>query len=81
MNDTNNKQIIKNKTEKLMELLLSLDTEIAQKINSRKEKNNSIDLDYIAKYKTEKNKEIAIFKKDLNSLIEEVDIIINNITK
>ena len=44
--------------------------------------NHSIpDLDYIAKYKTEKNKEFDKLKSELNNIVDDIDNIIKNITE
>ena len=48
-------------------------------IKNINEKLNSNDLDYIAKYKTEKNKELDILKLELNNILKDIDNIITNI--
>lgn len=88
MDNGNQKDIINRKKNELIKSMNLLGNIIASKI---KEKNNTIiglnaklentDLDYIAKYKTKKNKEFDSLKSELNTILKDIDTIITNITK
>ena len=86
MYDTNYKNILKEKENKLVEALNLLDSSIKEKIELKDKKIN--ELEENAKnfkvddtYKEEKNKEINEFKLELNNILKDIDNIIANITK
>ena len=87
MLETSNKNIIKSKKTDLVNALDNLSVIVFNKIKSKDEEINNIkkqppfDLDYIAKYKTEKNKEFDLLKAELNSIVGDIDNIIKNITE
>lgn len=87
MDNVNYRNTLKNKKIELINYLDLLGKNITAKV---KEKNKTIDdlnkklqntdLDYIAKYKNEKNKEFDLLKSELNSILADIDNIINDIT-
>lgn len=87
MDNANYSDTLKNKKIELINSLNLLGKTVTAKI---KEKNKTIedlnkklqntDLDYIAKYKSEKNKEFDSLKSELNSILADIDNIINDIT-
>ncbi len=86
MNEVNNVNIIKEKKTQLLNALDDLSITILNKIKSKNEEilnaQNTIkpDLDYLAKYKTEKNKEFDQLKSELNDIVNNIDNVIKNIT-
>ena len=87
MLETRDKNIIKSKKTDLVNALDNLSIIVLNKIKSKDEEISNIkkqpplDLDYIAKYKTEKNKEFDLLKAELNSIVGDIDNIIKNITE
>lgn len=86
MNELNNKKIISEKKTILLNALDDLSITILNKIKSKNEEINNIqkhctpDLDYLAKYKSIKNEEFDKLKSELNSIVNDIDNIIKNIT-
>lgn len=87
MIELNNKDIIKEKKATLINALDELSMNILNKLKSKNAEINNMqnhsipDLDYIAKYKTEKNKEFDKLKSELNNIVNDIDNIIKNITE
>lgn len=87
MIELNNKDIIKEKKATLINALDELSMNILNKLKSKNAEINNMqnhsipDLDYIAKYKTEKNKEFDKLKSELNNIVDDIDNIIKNITE
>ena len=87
MIEVNNKDIIKEKKATLINALDELSMNILNKLKSKNAEINNMqnhsipDLDYIAKYKTEKNKEFDKLKSELNNIVDDIDNIIKNITE
>lgn len=87
MIEINKKDIIKDKKTNLINALDNLNIIVLDKIKSKNEeikninKQPSFDLDYIAKYKTEKNKEFDLLKSELKNIVNDIDNIIKNITE
>lgn len=87
MDNTAYKKTLKEKKIKLINALNVLGNNITSKlkaknytINDLNSKLSNTDLDYIAKYKSEKNKEFDVLKTELNDILKDVDKIIQNIT-
>lgn len=87
MDNTAYKKTLKEKKIKLINTLNVLGNNITSKlkaknctINELNAKLSNIDLDYIARYKSEKNKEFDNLKTELNDILQDVDKIIQNIT-
>lgn len=87
MIELNNKDVIKEKKATLINALDELSMNILNKLKSKNTEINNMqnysvpDLDYIAKYKTEKNKEFDKLKSELNNIVNDIDNIIKNITE
>lgn len=83
----NNRDLIKEKRAILINALDELSMNILNKLKSKNAEINNMqnhsipDLDYIAKYKTEKNKEFDKLKSELNNIVDDIDNIIKNITE
>ncbi len=87
MIELNNRDLIKEKKAILINALDELSMNILNKLKSKNAEINNMqnhsipDLDYIAKYKTEKNKEFDKLKSELNNIVDDIDNIIKNITE